>query len=241
MEFTFHPLGDKAIQLQFSHEISEETIQRIRAYSAFLKEAPIQGVIEWIPAYTTLTILYEPEVISYEQLKKKLEQIKGQTAFDSSSPIVYEIPTYYGGEFGPDLSYVAQYNNMTEKDVIKLHTSVDYLIYMMGFAPGFPYLGGMPNQIATPRLEQPRKKVSAGSVGIAGEQTGIYPLDSPGGWRIIGKTPIKLYDPRLEQPILLSPGHYLRFKSITFEEYAAIEKEVQHGTYQIKTYAKEEA
>lgn len=240
MEITFHPLGDRVLQLVFSKEISKKTIQEIQSYTHLLEHVSLDGIIEWIPAYTTLTILYDPAVIQCDELVNQLKQIQGRTSYIQAKPVVYEIPTYYGGEFGPDLSYVASYHSLTEEEVMKIHSSNEYFIYMIGFVPGFPYLGGMSKKISTPRLEEPRKMVPAGSVGIAKEQTGIYPLDSPGGWRIIGRTPIKLYDPNRKHPILLSPGNYLRFTPITLEKYHLIEKEIEKGTYQLTNYPKEE-
>ena len=140
---------------------------------------------------------------------------------------------------GPDIENVAAHNHKTVKEVIRIHTSGEYLIYMLGFIAGFPYLGGMSKEIATPRLKNPRVKIEGGSVGIAGEQTGIYPVDSPGGWQLIGRTPLKLYDADREKPVLLEAGQYIRFRSVSQEEYERIEKEVADGTYQYVVYDKE--
>lgn len=126
--------------------------------------------------------------------------------------------------FGIDIKNVASYNNLTVDEVIKIHTSREYLIYMLGFTPGFPYLGGMDERIATPRLEVPRTKIYGGSVGIAGSQTGVYPIDSPGGWQIIGRTPLKLYDENREEQILLRAGDFIKFVPITLDEFIEIEK-----------------
>jgi inhibitor of KinA len=237
----FFPLGDTGIQLLFGTEISEETNRTIRMFSEQLEEDPINGIIEWVPAYTTLSIFYQPNVISYKTLCDKLGAVyeKLQGGAELSASLIFEIPTYYGGEVGSDLAYVAQHNGLSEEEVISIHSSDDYLIYMMGFVPGFPYLGGMDNRIETPRRENPRPKVEAGSVGIAGGQTGIYPLETPGGWQIIGQTPIKLYDPNSRSPILLSSGHYLRFVPISKEEYEEIEKAVQRGEYEVNCFEKQ--
>jgi KipI family sensor histidine kinase inhibitor len=137
-------------------------------------------------------------------------------------PEIVEIQVAYGDDFGPDLEFVAQHNNLTPEEVIQIHTSGTYLIYMLGFTPGFPFLGGLSEKIFTPRLEKPRQLVPAGSVGIAKNQTGIYPIDSPGGWQLIGRTPIKLYDPTGFPPILLKAGNYLRFKSISRKDFQEI-------------------
>ena len=154
-------------------------------------------------------------------------------------PTVIEILVLYGGEMGPDIENVAEHNHKTVEEVIKIHTSEEYLIYMIGFIAGFPYLGGMSKEIATPRLKSPRVKIEGGSVGIAGEQTGIYPVASPGGWQLIGRTPLKLYDADREKPVLLEAGQYIKFAAVTEEEYKKIEKEVEDGTYKYVVYDKE--
>jgi len=240
LKIQFQPLGDTGIQVRFGSDISEETNQEIRLFADYLKEQNIEGIIEWVPAYTTLTIFYRPDKVVYMDLCKKLEDIQNtlQKADDQSQSTIYEIPVLYGGEVGPDLSEVATHNGLTEDEVISIHSGQPYLIYMMGFVPGFPYLGGMPEEIATPRRENPRAKIEAGSVGIAGEQTGVYPLETPGGWQIIGRTPVKLYDPEKEEPILLSAGVYIRFVPVGQKEYEEIEIAVARGEYKVKSYAK---
>lgn len=134
------------------------------------------------------------------------------------------IPVCYGGEYGPDLEFVSQYTGLSEEEVVKIHTACTYRVYMLGFLPGFPYLGGMDERIAAPRLETPRTRIPAGSVGIAGSQTGFYPMESPGGWRIIGRTPIKAFDPFSDNPFLLAPGDLVQFRAIGQEEYQKIEE-----------------
>lgn len=240
MKLKFYPLGDTGIQIVFGTEISEETNQRIRMFAEQLKKYPVQGITEWVPAYTTLSIYYRPDVVNYKTMCEKLtsicEAVQGEV--ETSTSLVFEIPTYYGGKVGSDLSFVAEYNGISEAEVISIHSSQDYLIYMMGFVSGFPYLGGMSNRIAAPRRENPRPKISIGSVGIAGNQTGIYPLETPGGWQIIGQTPLKLYDPNRNDPILLSSGHYLRFVPISEQEYAEIEKAIELGKYTVHYFEK---
>ncbi|MGD6776048.1 5-oxoprolinase subunit PxpB [Sutcliffiella horikoshii] len=240
MKIEFHPLGDTGLQVLFGSDISVETNQEIRLFADQLKKQEIDGVIEWVPAYTTLTIFYQPDKIIYKDLCKKLEDIQARLQKEDvpSNSIVYEIPVLYGGEVGPDLSEVASHNGCTEDEVISIHSARSYLIYMMGFVPGFPYLGGMAKEIATPRRENPRAKIEGGSVGIAGEQTGVYPLETPGGWQIIGRTPVKLYEPEREEPILLSAGAYIRFVPVNQKEYEDIEEAVLSGEYKVKSYAK---
>lgn len=238
MTFEIIPLGDLAVRISFGNSIKEETNGRIRQFILKLEKERIPGIIEWVPAYTSVTIYYEPEQTSYETMKRKLEIVnQAQEESHLTQPSVYEIPACYGGEFGPDLPYVAEYHGLSEQEVINLHADREYLIHMMGFMPGFPYLGGMPDEIAVPRLEQPRFSVLPGSIGIGGSQTGIYPADVPSGWRIIGATPIRLYKPEKEEPFLLSAGNYIKFVPIDQEEYLKIKE--MGMSYQVKTYAKE--
>lgn len=229
----FLPMGDGALVMEFANEISKEVNARIRQTTKAI-EKTIEGVIEVLPTYRSITIFYRPDQITYDELVTKLQTIKeGNEEGDSLSRRI-EIPTVYGGEYGPDLAYVAQHASLSEEEVIRIHTGTDYLVYMLGFSPGFTYLGGLDARIATPRLESPRVKIPAGSVGIAGSQTGMYPSESPGGWQLIGRTPLKLYDPKKEPPVFIQAGDYIRYVAITESEYAEIEEQVNAGRYQVK-------
>ncbi|MGR6117799.1 5-oxoprolinase subunit PxpB [Aeribacillus composti] len=242
MEFSIQPLGDTGIIIQFGTEISEAIYQQIRQYVYWLEQSCIEGIVEWVPAYTTLAVFYRPNIISYDELSQKLLKIGEKIgSMPVPDPIVIEIPTLYGKEAGPDIQFVAETNGLSEEEVVKIHSSSDYLIYMIGFVPGFPYLGGMDKRIAAPRKKTPRSRIPAGSIGIAGEQTGIYPLETPGGWQIIGRTPVKLYDPQKQDPTLLKAGDYIRFVPITEREYEKIEQQVQKGSYKVVKYKKEAA
>ena len=147
---------------------------------------------------------------------------------------VIHVPVLYGGEYGPDLQYVAEYNSLAEDEVIEIHSSSACLVYMLGFTPGFCYLGGMDQRIATPRRETPRLKIPAGSVGIADGQTGIYPIESPGGWQIIGKTPVRLFSPDQKPEFLFNAGDYIQFFPVTVDEYKHILDEVSEGIYRVR-------
>ena len=204
--------GDSSILVEFGRIISPEINRKITATVQLMKMQHIEGVVDIIPAFCSLLINYDPRVISYEEITERMQHLlKMDAKMDEGKKKVYEIPVCYGGEYGPDIANIAAHAGLSEEEVIKIHSSRDYLIYMLGFLPGFCYLGGLDERIHTPRLANPRIKISAGSVGIGGSQTGIYPLDSPGGWQLMGMTPVKTYDPDREVPILLEAGDYIRF------------------------------
>jgi KipI family sensor histidine kinase inhibitor len=233
--------GDKALDMEFGNSISEQINNKIRSMAEAIGTQDIKGIVELVPTYRSLMIHYDPLETSYDQLVDSLKELENNLENISlPAPEVIEIPTLYGGDYGPDIENVSKHNDLSIEEVIKIHTSGEYLIYMLGFTPGFPYLGGMDTRIATPRLATPRTKISGGSVGIAGSQTGIYPIDSPGGWQLIGKTPIPLYDSQRESPILLKAGNYIVFKSIDEKDYLEIEEALKKGTYQYKIYPKKE-
>lgn len=233
--------GDSALNIEFGNSISEEINKKIRAMTLALENQDIEGVVELVPTYRSLMVHYNPSVLCCRELTEVCKKVERDLDnIELAAPEVIEIPTMYGGEYGPDIENVARHNNITSEEVINIHKSSVYLIYMLGFTPGFSYLGGMDKKIATPRLQSPRTKIPRGSVGIAGEQTGIYPISSPGGWQLIGRTPVELFNPKRENPILLKAGNYIKFKRITEEEYASIKEQAENGMYTCRTYPKEE-
>lgn len=229
------PSGDKGIIIIFGNEIKKEIHYIVREYMLLIQEENFTFVEEMIPSYTSILINYNPELIEFEKLKGKLidlsKKINANVKYESNT---VHIPVIYGKEYGPDLGFVAKYNNLSEEKVIQIHSERKYLIYMLGFTPGFPFLGGMSKQISAPRLEEPRTKIAAGSVGIAGNQTGIYPIDSPGGWRLIGRTPVKLFIPEKENPVVLRMGDYIKFEPIDENAYLEILEEIKNNKYRIK-------
>jgi len=232
--------GDKALVVEFGDTIEEEINAKIRSITLAIEKEGIIGIIETIPTYRSLMIIYEPLIIELEALIDKVKSIEtklGEMKLPDAK--VIEIPTLYGGEYGPDIGYVAEHNKILIDEVIKIHSSTEYLIYMIGFTPGFPYLGGMDDKIAAPRLQTPRTKIPIGSVGIAGKQTGIYPIESPGGWQLIGRTPVKLYDPYRKDPVLLNAGDYIKFVQIDEVEYKNIEALEREGKYKVIIKAKD--
>lgn len=234
--------GDTSLTVEFGNEISESINTQIRAFSIALQNSKIPGIVETVPTYRSLMIHYDPGVILYKPLVQKLTALLGQLDKIEIPPSeVLEIPVLYGGEMGPDLDFVAQHSGKTPEEVVQIHTSTEYLIYMLGFTPGFTYLGGMSDEIATPRLKTPRVKIPAGSVGIAGSQTGVYPIDSPGGWQLIGRTPVRMYDPDRETPILPQAGQYIKFYAITQKEFDEIAAQEAADGYVCKRHPREEA
>lgn len=230
--------GDSALVIEFGNEISVDINKKIRKMMDDIKKENIDGIVELVPTYCSLLINYDVLKIDYNTLVEKLKTFLNnnlETAEGEEVTLV-EIPTLYNDEVGPDLSYVAEHNKISKEEVIKIHTGTDYLVYMLGFMPGFTYLGGMSEKIATPRLESPRLQIYPGSVGIAGKQTGMYPSMSPGGWRIIGRTPLKLYNPDSEIPVYISSGDYIRYVSISEEEYNNILKKVESNEYKLNTH-----
>lgn len=220
----FYPLGDAAVILQFEDKISTKTQQAILAISAFLDEYAFDGLIEYVPAYTSVTLFYDPLHISYSEILDNLEEMLKEVMIGEGMPSaqVIDIPVHYGAESGPDLEFVALRSSLSADEVIRRHTNPTYRVNMIGFSPGFPYLSGMDHALEIARRENPRASVPAGSVGIAGKQTGVYPMSTPGGWQIIGKTPLKLFDLNRPEPSLLKAGDWIRFISITETEFERI-------------------
>ncbi len=214
------PSGDSAFILRFDNKISKETHDKIRIFSYLLKTKPIKGVIEIVPAYTDIIIHYNPLVIDYKKLVSQLKKLATNPhSIKIPDPSVIKIPVWYGGSYGKDIKHIAQANQLSIEEVIKIHTSQSYLVYMLGFTPGFCYLGGMDERIATPRKKIPAQTILPGSVGIAANQTGIYPIESPGGWQILGRTPLKIFSPEKKQPFKLKAGDILEFYSIDEKDY----------------------
>lgn len=235
--FELSPLGDSAVVVTFGNEIKSDTHHKIKACMNLLINDPFIGFIECVPAYTNLTVFYDPLVVYSEYqknniteydspfqmvcsiVKKKLQKVKTDQELPQRT---VSIPVCYGGENGPDLEYVALHHHLTIDEVIRIHSNGDYLVYMIGFAPGFPFMGGLSEQIATPRRSSPRTTIPAGSVGIAGSQTGVYPISTPGGWQLIGRTPTRLFLPTQNPPSLLQAGDLVKFYPISYQEYQEI-------------------
>jgi len=228
----FFYAGDRGLLLEFGDEISPEVNEKVRRMAFAIHEEAIEGIVETIPTYRSLLIIYKPLILSVADLKKRLERIEeGLRDIPFSESRVTRIPVVYGGGYGPDLDYVAQYHQISPEEVIRLHCSKPYLIYLIGFVPGFPYMGKLPEALVTPRLKTPRLSVPAGSVAIAQTQTGIYPMESPGGWQLIGRTPVKLFAPEREPPSLLRMGDLVQFYPIGEDEFKNYHESIIERTY----------
>jgi len=215
----FKAVGDSALVAVFGEQIDLVVNKQIHALDQLLNEDKPDGIIETLPTYTSLLIRYDPLIASFDQVETWVTKHFQQNQVIGLDEVKrVEVPVVYGGKYGPDLEHVAQLHNMSVSEVIERHTHSDFTVFMMGFTPGFPYLGGLDPEIATPRLESPRTHVPAGSVGIAGKQSGIYPITSPGGWQILGYTPLRLFDPQRDPPFLLAPGNQVKFVSIAEED-----------------------
>jgi KipI family sensor histidine kinase inhibitor len=206
------PLGDSSLLVQLGDEIDLAVNQRVHALADLVNMSALIGIVETVPAYSTLLVHYDPLVLSFTRARDHVQaklSVLNETISRKSRQI--EVPVSYGGEQGPDLEFVASHCNLGFEQVIRIHSERTYTVFMMGFTPGYPYMGKLDDAIVTPRMETPRTHVPAGTVAIAGSQTGIYPIDSPGGWRLIGHTSLTLFDPASESPFLFSPGDQVRF------------------------------
>ena len=232
MEYRKIGFGDSAIILKAGDDISTNTNNVVRKMLRFFERHRFDGILDYIPSYNELLISYDPSVTNRESILNSLHLLENEI----DSIILPEsrticIPVLYGETGGPDLREVAGYNSISEDEVIRIHSDMEYYVYMLGFTPGFCYLGGIDERIVTPRKTTPRLTIPAGSVGIAGNQTGIYPIDSPGGWQIIGNTPVKLFDPLKSPEFLVNAGDFIKFCPVGRREYLEIEKKVNTGTW----------
>lgn len=230
-EFNIYRISETSALIEFGKEIRSDINKKIRIFCEYLDNNPFCGFVEYIPYFTSVSVIYNPLKIckmnSFNTVKEELLNILTNIDFSREyEEHVVEIPVCYGHEYGPDIAHVAEVNSLNIHDVIEIHSKEKYLVYMIGFAPGFPYLGGMSEKIATPRRKTPRTVIPQGSVGIAGMQTGVYPIETPGGWQIIGRTPLKLFDPERRNKTLLRCGDIIKFYPISYDEYSKLKEKL---------------
>lgn len=223
MEMRIMPEGDRALVVDFGEYIDEAVNDAVNALAGKIRKHQFEGVEEMIPTFRSLLILFDPKRTSMRVLREGIEKLDlTSSAEEKKEKRILRIPCCYGGKYGEDLIDMEKVTGLSREEIVKIHSGTDYRVYMLGFLPGFAYLGGLDERIAAPRLKTPRLSIPAGSVAIGGNQTGVYPIASPGGWRIIGSTPIEFYNPNREEPILCRAGDYIRFVPIGEDEYDEI-------------------
>lgn len=230
----FHivPLGDSAITVEFGNEIDPLINARVVAFAKTVGDQGWSGIVDIVPTYRSVTVHFDPHTCDSTELTTQLQALSPpEIRKGELHGTLHEIPVLYGGEWGPDLADVAALAGLQPAEAIALHASVPYRVYMLGFSPAFPYLGLVPERLAMPRLSTPRAKVPAGSIGIADRQTGIYPTPTPGGWRLIGRTPLSLYRQTSPNPFLLRAGDLVQFMPIDREEFDRLSNEQTHADY----------
>lgn len=224
-------MGDRALVVEFGRRVDAAVNARVQAAAEYLLAHPIAEVTDVVPGYATLTVHFDPVALlaghrgtdPFEVVREAVVAALAKApATPRRKPRNHDIPVCYGGQHGEDLAAVADYHGMEIADVIRLHTGTVYEVHLLGFVPGFAYLGGLDRRIATPRRDTPRKAVPAGSVGIGGEQTGVYPSETPGGWNLIGRTPVRLFRAEADPPNLLAPGDRVRFVSVGVAEFETL-------------------
>lgn len=235
--------GDRAVSVTFPGEISVENNLKVRALQHALEQEAMPGVVEIVPAYCSVMVHYDPMVLSYERLEAVILRLVSQSgSMELPAELVTEIPVLYGGAWGPDLEEVAQFEQISVEEVIRRHSARESFIYMIAFTPGLPYIGSPEKTFSVPRRKTPRVKLPAGSVTIWESQTTVFPVEQPGGWNVIGRTPLRLFDPQDEaSPFLLRSGQWVRFRPINQEEYDRIEAQIAAGTYRPIQYKKGDA
>lgn len=237
VEPLLHTAGEYGLVVEFGSAISPEVNSLVQQFSKLLAANSDPGILEFVPAYRSITIYFDPLRLSRETLAANirllLQQMKPPSVERLPDRIIH-VPVCYGGVLGPDLEFVAKYTGLSVREVITAHSSQPYLVYMLGFTPGFPYLGGLPDKLIVPRQEKLRHNVPAGSVGIGGNQTGFYPIESTGEWWLIGRTPLRAFHPQASNPFLVAPGDYVQFEEVSIDEYFTLRRKVSTGDYSLK-------
>lgn len=220
-EARFHIASDQSLLVYFGEQVTREAHERVRRFVRLSELEPLNGVRNLHPAYCSVLVKFDPLKLRHENLEEHLRgYLERMEKVALPEPRDVEIPVCYGGEFGPDLDDVAKLHDLAPERVVELHAAGQYIVYFLGFVPGFAYLGELASELVTPRLTSPRKSVPAGSVGIAANHTGVYPVSTPGGWRLLGRTPARMFRSEREEMSLLSIGDRVRFAPISREQFA---------------------
>lgn len=241
MDVRFLIAGDRAVSVEFGKTICLETNTKVRMLDENLKESPIEGVIEAVPTYCSLIVHYRPEVIRYNALKEELtKRLDSMHSVSAGKKVIKEVPVYYGGETGPDLEYCAELDGTTPEEIIRKHSEHEYYVYMLGFAPGHPYMARFEEPYSFKRRESPRVRIPARSVVVQLNLSDLIPFEQPCGWNIIGSTPLDICNFEKEDPFLLNAGDWVKYIPVTKSEYDAIRRDVEKGTYTVKSYTPQE-
>lgn len=225
--------GDTALVVEFGDAIDREINDRVLALADRIEKAALPGVIEQVPTFRSLMVHYDPEVLLFDELASHVQGLLAGLKAQAHIERLWLLPTFYGGDLGPDLEDVAAATGLTPGEVIRIHAAETYHVYVVGFLPGWPYMGDLPERLALPRRENPRVKVPMGAVCIAQRMTGVYPLESPGGWHLLGSTPVRMFDKRRRNPVLLAPGDSVRFVPVTRAEYGRMEALAEKGALEL--------
>ena len=235
MKVRFLSAGDRALVVEFGDRVDRRLSERVLRLDAIIRSNPPPGIVETVPTFRSLAVYYDPLLTSRGQLQRAITPLLDLRDNPRTGAKLWHVPVCYEGEFAPDLAEVARLTGLTPNDVVALHSGTRFHVYMLGFLPGFPYMGDLPPQLALPRRADPRLRVPAGSISIATSLTAIYPYESPGGWHLIGATPIRMFDPERSEPALFAPGDAVRFEPIDAAEFAAIRKAVDTRSYEVES------
>jgi inhibitor of KinA len=233
MNVRFLHAGDTALVVEFGDRIDHVLSDRVLRLRASIRASRTPGIIETVPTFRSLLVLYDPLTIGTEHLITSIEALLDEGARQARSGKLWRLPACYDLSHAPDLPEVAERTGLSPEEIVRVHSETDFYVYMMGFAPGHPYMGDLPDSLALPRRKDPRVKVPTGSIAISGNLSVIYPIESPGGWHLIGASPIRLFDSDAAQPSLLSPGDKVRFSRIGAVEFSEIRAAVEAGNYSV--------
>jgi inhibitor of KinA len=231
----FLSAGDRALVVEFGDRVDRALSERVLRLDAIIRASPPAGIVETVPTFRSLTVYYDPLLTSRAELQQAIGALADRVNNRRSSARLWQVPVCYEGEFAPDLAEVARLTGLTPGEAVALHSGTRFHVYMLGFLPGFPYMGDLPPQLELPRRADPRLRVPAGSISIATSLTAIYPYESPGGWRLIGATPIRMFDRERSEPALFAPGDAVSFQPVDAASFASIRRAVENRTYEVQS------